>query len=294
VAPLAGIPAPVSEIAASYSPCPRGRPGSGGFPVRSVAGAVVVVTGGGSGIGAALSRRFAAEGASVVVNDINGRAAEAVARSCQGPGQATAVAGDAASEEGVAALITAARDRFGEIDVFCANAGVARGGGPEAGEPDWDVSWQVNVMAHVRAARLLIGPWLERGNGHLICTVSAAGLLSMPGSAPYSVTKHAALGFAEWMAITYAHRGLTVQAICPQGVLTPMLEGSDDRARVLLQDAAIAPEAVADAVIEGMAAGRFLILPHPDVADHYAGRATQTDRWLRGMSRLQQRLEELA
>jgi NAD(P)-dependent dehydrogenase (short-subunit alcohol dehydrogenase family) len=265
--------------------------------VRSVAGAGVVVTGGGSGIGAALSRRFTAEGARVVVNDIDGDAAEAVAQACRGAagagGQATAVAGDAASEEGVAALISAARAHLGEIDVFCANAGIARGGGPEAAEPDWDASWQVNVMAHVRAARLLLPPWLERGSGHLTCTVSAAGLLSMPGSAPYAVTKHAALAFAEWMAITYAHRGLTVQAICPQGVRTPMLEGSDARAKLLLEDSAVPPDAVADAVIEGMADGRFLILPHPEVADRYAGRAAETDRWLRGMSRLQQRLEEL-
>jgi NAD(P)-dependent dehydrogenase (short-subunit alcohol dehydrogenase family) len=262
--------------------------------MRSAAGAGVVVTGGGSGIGAALTRRFAAESARVVVNDINGSAAEAVAESCGPDAQVTPVAGDAASEEGVAALISAARARLGEIDVFCANAGIARGGGPEAPEPDWDASWQVNVMAHVRAARLLLGPWLERGSGHLICTVSAAGLLSMPGAAPYAVTKHAALAFAEWLAVTYRHRGLTVQALCPQGVRTPMLEGGDARARLLLEGAAISPETAADAVIEAMAGGQFLILPHPEVAGHYAGRATETDRWLRGMNQLQQRLEELA
>jgi NAD(P)-dependent dehydrogenase (short-subunit alcohol dehydrogenase family) len=262
--------------------------------MRSVAGAGVVVTGGGSGIGAALSRRFAAEGARVVINDIDGAAAAAVAASCSGPsGLVTVIAADAASEQGVAELISGARAALGEIDLFCANAGVARGGGPEAADPDWEISWQVNVMAHVRAARLLLGPWLERGSGHLICTVSAAGLLSMPGSAPYSVTKHAALGFAEWLALSYAHRGLTVQAICPQGVRTPLLDASPARARLLLDDAAIEPAAVADAVIEGMASGRFLILPHPEVAGMYAGRAADTDRWLRGMSRLQQRLEEL-
>lgn len=263
--------------------------------MKVAAGAGVVVTGGGSGIGAALCRRFAAEGARVVVNDINGAAAMAVAESCRGSaGQATAAAADAASEEGIAELIATACSLLGEIDVFCANAGLARGGGPEAAEADWDASWQVNVMAQVRAARLLLGPWLERGSGHLICTVSAAGLLTMPGSAPYAVTKHAALAFAEWMAITYAHRGLTVQAVCPQGVRTPMLEGSDEAAKLLLEDSAIPPEAVAAAVIEGMADGRFLILPHPEVADWYAGRATETDRWLRGMSRLQQRLDKLA
>ncbi|HTS98653.1 MAG TPA: SDR family oxidoreductase [Streptosporangiaceae bacterium] len=261
--------------------------------MRSVAGAGVVVTGGGSGIGAALSRRFAAEGARVVVNDLDPGAAEAVAASCGGPRPAVAVPADAAREEGVAALISAARAELGEIDLFCANAGVARAGGADAAEADWAASWQVNVMAHVRAARLLLGPWLDRGSGHLICTVSAAGLLTMPGSAPYSVTKHAALAFAEWLAVSYAHRGLTVQAICPLGVRTPMLDGSGPRAEALLGDAAIAPEAVADAVIEAIADGRFLILPHPEVAGMYAGRAADTGRWLEGMSRVQQRLEQL-
>jgi NAD(P)-dependent dehydrogenase (short-subunit alcohol dehydrogenase family) len=255
--------------------------------MRSVAGAGVVVTGGGSGIGAALARRFAAEGARVVVNDIDAGAAAAVAASCG----AVPVPGDAASEEGVAALIGAARAELGEIDLYCANAGIVRGGGPETADPDWDASWQVNVMAHVRAARLLLGPWLERGHGHLICTVSAAGLLTMPGTAPYPVTKHAALAFAEWLAVTHAHRGLTVQAICPLGVRTAMLDGSDALAEKLLGDDAIPPEQVADAVIEGIADGRFLILPHPEVAGMYAGRASETDRWLRGMSKLQQRLE---
>jgi len=262
--------------------------------VKSAAGAGAVVTGGGSGIGAALSRRLAAEGARVVVNDIDGAAAAAVAASCRGPaGPAIAIAADAASEEGVATLISGARAELGDIDLFCANAGVARGGGPDAAEEDWAASWQVNVMAQVRAARLLLGPWLERGSGHLICTVSAAGLLSMIGSAPYAVTKHAALAFAEWMALTYGHRGVAVQAICPLGVRTPMLDGSGASARQLLDESAIEPEAVADAVIDAMAAGRFLVLPHPEVAGMYAGRAADPDRWLRGMSRLQQRLEEL-
>src|SRR5215472_9375415 len=156
--------------------------------MQAVAGAGIVVTGGGSGIGAALCRRFAAEGARVVVNDINAEAAAAVATSC-GP-SAVAVGGDAASEAGVAALLAAARRELGAIDLYCANAGIARLGGPEAPEADWEDSWQVNVMAHVRAARQLLPDWLARGSGHLICTVSAAGLLTMLGSAPYSVTKH--------------------------------------------------------------------------------------------------------
>jgi NAD(P)-dependent dehydrogenase (short-subunit alcohol dehydrogenase family) len=257
--------------------------------MQSVAGAGVVVTGGGSGIGAALCRRFAAEGARVVVNDINAGAARSVASSCGGT--AVALGGDAASEAGVAALIDAARHELGEIDVYCANAGIARFGGPEAPEADWEDSWQVNVMAHVRAARLLLGPWLQRGSGHLICTVSAAGLLAMPGTAPYSVTKHAALGFAEWLGFSYAHRGITVQAICPLGVRTPMLPGPDEPGGKLLGDAAIEPEAVADAVVAGMRDGRFLILPHPQVAGMYAGRAADPDHWREGMSKIQQLLE---
>ena len=257
--------------------------------MRSVAGAGVVVTGAGSGIGAALARRFAAEGARVVVNDINAAAAAEVAASCD----AVVVPGDAASEQGVAHLIASAAEVLGGIDLYCANAGVARGGGEDAAEPDWDISWQVNVMAHVRAARLLTGPWLARGSGHLICTVSAAGLLTMLGSAPYSVTKHAALAFAEWMAATYEHRGIIVQAICPQGVRTPLLDASGAVGQAILGESAITPEAVADAVIEGIADGRFLILPHPEVARMYAGRATDPDRWLHSMNKLQRRVEEV-
>lgn len=256
--------------------------------MKSVAGAGVVVTGGGSGIGAALARRFAAEGARVVVNDINAEAAEAVAASFGG----AAIGADAASEDGVAALIAGARGQLGEIDLYCANAGIARNGGPEAAESDWADSWQVNVMAHVRAARLLLGPWLERGSGHLISTVSAAGLLAMPGTAPYSVTKHAALSFAEWMSFTYLHRGITVQAICPLGVRTGMLDGSSPQAEKVLGDAVIQPEAVADAVMAGIADGRFLILPHPQVAQMYAGRAADPDWWKQGMNKIQQHLEE--
>jgi NAD(P)-dependent dehydrogenase (short-subunit alcohol dehydrogenase family) len=247
----------------------------------------VVVTGGGSGIGAALTRRFAAEGARVVVNDIDAAAASAVAAAAG----ATAVPGDAAFEDGLASLIGAARDVLGEIDLFCANAGVARGGGPDPTEADWAASWEVNVMAHVRAARLLLPAWLDRGEGHLICTVSAAGLLALLGSAPYSVTKHAALSFAEWLASTYAHRGLTVQALCPMGVRTAMLDRISPAAELILGETAITADEVADAVIAGIASGSFLILPHPDVARMYANRAADTDRWLGGMNKLQVRVE---
>ena len=255
--------------------------------MKSASGARVVVTGAGSGIGAALARRFAVEGAQVVVNDVNAEAAETVAASCG----ATAVPGDCASPAGVASLLDRSRAALGDIDVYCANAGIVRSGGPEASDADWEDSWQVNVMAHVRAARLLLPGWLDRGSGHLICTVSAAGLLTMLGSAPYSVTKHAALGFAEWLAATYSHRGITVQAICPQGVRTPMMAGATAAERLILTDSAITPEEVADAVMAGIAGGRFLILPHPEVAQMYAGRAGDPDRWLRGMNKLQRRIE---
>jgi NAD(P)-dependent dehydrogenase (short-subunit alcohol dehydrogenase family) len=262
----------------------------------SVAGAGIVVTGGGSGIGAALARKFVAEGARVVINDLNGEAAEAVAASCDesSGGRASVIAGDAASEDGVESLIAGARAELGEIDLYCANAGIARRGGPEASEQDWADSWNVNVMAHVRAARLLLGPWLERGSGHLICTVSAAGLLATPGAAPYSVTKHAAIGFAEWLSLTHKHRGLTVQALCPMGVRTGMFPGpgGDSLSEKLLGRDAIMPDQVADVVMEAIADGRFLILPHPQVAEMYAGRAADPDRWLAGMSKLQQYLED--
>ena len=249
----------------------------------------VVVTGGGGGIGAALARRFSADGARVVVADLDGERAAEVAAEVGG----TAFAGDVASETGVAALIDAARSALGEIDVFCANAGVAPFGDAHADEDAWALAWDVNVMAHVRAARLLLPAWLERGKGHFVATVSAAGVLTSLGSAPYSVTKHGALAFAEWLSATYRHRGITVQAICPQGVRTAMLEETGERGKLLMGASAIDPPQVADALFDAMADNRFLVLPHAEVADFYALRATQTDRWLGGMNKLQRKLEEL-
>jgi NAD(P)-dependent dehydrogenase (short-subunit alcohol dehydrogenase family) len=250
-------------------------------------GAGAVVTGGGNGIGRALARRLAAAGARVVVNDLDAGAAKAVAGETGG----LAVPGDVSTEDGVLGLIAAAREHLDEIDIYCSNAGVAAGGGPDAGEADWQQAWDVNVMAHVRASRELIPGWLARGRGRFVVTASAAGLLTMLGSAPYSVTKHAAVGYAEWLAATYGHRGIGVHCICPQGVRTAMLAGSGRAGDVVLQDTAIEPEAVADALWDGMTDGRFLILPHPEVAGYYALRAGDTDKWLRGMGGLQQRIE---
>ncbi|MGW1074597.1 SDR family oxidoreductase [Streptomyces sp. NPDC002537] len=249
----------------------------------TVRDAGVVVTGAGGGIGAALARRFAAEGARVVVNDLDVGKARAVAEEIG----ATAVPGDASG------VVPAAREALGgRVDIYCANAGVAPAGGPEAEEDLWEAAWDVNVMAHVRAARDLLPEWLDRGSGRFVATVSAAGLLTMLGSAPYSVSKHAAFAFAEWLSLTYRHCGIDVHAICPQGVRTDMLRGTGAAGELVLVPTAIEPAQVADALFEGMAAGRFLILPHPEVADYYAARATDPDRWLRGMNHLQRRLEE--
>ncbi len=256
---------------------------------RQFAGIGAVVTGAGHGIGAALARALAAAGARVVVNDLDAGAARAVAAEIGGH----AAAGDAASEEGVAALVDAARARLGAIDLYCANAGVATTGGPDATPEAWELAWQVNVLGHVRATRLLLPDWLERGTGRFLATVSAAGLLTMLGSAPYSVTKHGALAYAEWLAATYRHRGLRVHALCPQGVRTRMLDGTGPHGRVLLAPTAIDPADAAAAALRGMAADEFLILPHPETAGQYAARATTPDRWLHGMNRLQQRIETL-
>lgn len=253
-----------------------------------VDGAGIVVTGAGHGIGRAIAARMAAQGARVVVNDLDADAAQTVAN---GVGGGIAVPGDAASEEGVAELVSAARDHLGKIDVYFANAGIDVGQGLEAPEEDWARALDVNVMAHVRAARQLVPTWLETGGGRFVVTASAAGLLTMLGSPTYSVTKHAAVGFAEWLSATYGHRGIVVQAICPQGVKTRMLDQAGPLQELLSHDTALEPEQVADTVWHAMQDDRFLILPHPEVADYYRLRAGDTDRWLAGMRKLQAKLD---
>lgn len=247
------------------------------------ADSAVVVTGAGGGIGAALARRFAAEGARVAVNDLDAEKARAVAGEIGG----VAVPGDAAE------VVAPAREMLGgRIDTFCANAGVAPHGGAEAPDEEWEQAWRVNSMAHVRAARELLPEWLERGSGRFVATASAAGLLTMVGSAPYSVTKHAAVAFAEWLAVTYRHRGVRVHAVCPEGVRTDMLESAGPVGRMVLAPEAVEAEQVAGAVFEAFAEDRFLVLPSPRTAEHYAARATSTDRWLDGMNRMQRKVEE--
>ncbi|CAM5504462.1 SDR family oxidoreductase [Streptomyces hirsutus] len=253
--------------------------------MEAVQGAKVVVTGAGGGIGAALARRFAGQGAQVVVNDLDADRAKAVADEIGG----IAVPGDASS------VVPDARDALGgTVDVYCANAGVGRGGG-EPGEPldeqGWALSWDVNVMAHVRAAHALLPHWLERGSGRFVSTVSAAGLLTMIGTAPYSVTKHGAYAFAEWLSLTYRHRGVKVHTICPQGVRTDMLTASGSAGDLVLAPTAIEPDDVADALFRGIDEDRFLILPHPEVAEYYQARAADPERWLGGMNRIQRHWE---
>jgi NAD(P)-dependent dehydrogenase (short-subunit alcohol dehydrogenase family) len=251
-------------------------------------GAGVVVTGAGQGIGRAIAERMAAQGARVVVNDLDAEAAEEVATAIGG---GVAVPGDAASDEGVAHLVSTAREHLGKIDVYFANAGIDVGAGLDAAEEDWARALEVNVMGHVRAARQLVPTWLETGGGRFVVTASAAGLLTMLGSPTYSVTKHAAVGFAEWLSATYGHRGVVVQAICPQGVKTRMLAEAGPLTEILSRDSALEPEQVADTVYHALQDDRFLILPHPEVADYYAYRATNTDGWLTGMRKLQAKLD---
>ncbi|MFD7529611.1 SDR family oxidoreductase [Streptomyces sp. NPDC059849] len=250
--------------------------------MSAVQGAGVVVTGAGGGIGAALARRFAAEGARVVVNDLDEARIKALAEEIG----ATAVAGDASR------IVDAARDALdGTVDIYCANAGLASPGDVFADEEVWAAAWDVNVMAHVRAARALLPDWLERGSGRFVSTASAAGLLTMIGAAPYSVTKHGVVAFAEWLSLTYRHRGIKVHAICPQGVRTDMLTAAGSAGELVLAPSAIEPGAVADALFEAMAEDRFLVLPHPEVAGYYRARSKDTEQWLGSMNHLQRKWE---
>jgi NAD(P)-dependent dehydrogenase (short-subunit alcohol dehydrogenase family) len=254
---------------------------------------VVVVTGGGNGIGRALCRRFATEGArGVVVVDRDADAVRAVADELgeQGIG----LTADVSVEADIVNVVEQTEQRFGPIDLFCSNAGIGGGGGIEAPDEVWHDIWAINVLAHVYAARAVVPSMVARGEGYLLNTASAAGLLTNIGNAPYTATKHAALGLAEWLAITYGDRGIKVSCLCPQGVKTNMLLGSpgDPSTEVVLAQGAIEPEELADAVVQGLRAETFLILPHPEVADYVRRKADDHDRWITGMRRLQARIYE--
>lgn len=246
---------------------------------------VVIVTGGASGIGRALCARFAAEGArGVVVADLDAAGAERVARQVGG----LSVATDVSREADIFRLVNQAIDVYGQVDLFCSNAGIATDGGPDVSDASWQRIWEINFMAHVYGARAVLPGMLARGEGYLLQTASAAGLLTQIGSAPYSVTKHAAVAFAEWLAITYGDSGIKVSCLCPQGVRTRMLEEAERGD--FLREGALDPEEVAAIVVEGLEDERFLILPHPEVAEYFRRKATDYDRWLRGMRSLQARI----
>jgi NAD(P)-dependent dehydrogenase (short-subunit alcohol dehydrogenase family) len=244
---------------------------------------VVVVTGAGSGIGAAMARRFAKERPrALVLADLNIASAKEVAAESG----AVAIGADVSRPEDNDRVIDEVEDRFGPVDLFCANAGIGFAGDEQTAPEDWDRMWHVNLMSHVHAARRLIPGWLARGEGYFLATVSAAGLLTNLKAAQYSVTKHAALAFAEWLAISYGDQGLKVSCLCPMGVRTPFLDSATEFHDLLVADA-LDPEAVAEEVVVGLAEERFLILPHPEVERFFQNKANDYERWLEGMRRLQ-------
>ncbi len=258
----------------------------------TIEGSTCIVTGAARGIGLAIADRLLAEGAAgVTVTDLDPAdcAAAAAQLSERHGDHVLDHAADVSDQAEVEAVVARTVERFGPVDVFVANAGIGTMMGLHADDEAWDRIWRVNVMAHVIAARTVVPGMLERGGGTFITTASAAGLLAQIGDAPYSVTKHAAEAFAEWLSITYGDAGLTVHCICPQGVNTAMVQGAGDSSAgtTVRMQGLIEPEQVADALVEAMADGRFLVLPHPEVARYYERRAADPDRWLAGMRRLQ-------
>lgn len=254
-------------------------------------GRVAVVTGGAGGIGRALALRFAEEGArGVVVCDLDADGAEQVAREVGD--RAAPFAADVSRAEDNRALIEHAEETFGPVDLFCANAGVAVGALLEDDEAVWNQAFGVNVRAHIHAAKLLVPRWLQRGGGYFLSTASAAGLLTQIGSAPYSVTKHAAVGFAEWLSVTYGDHGVRVSCLCPMGVNTKMLDAGSEAGVsggdvVRAAGSVLEPEEVADVVVDALRDERFLVLPHPEVLTFFQRKGSDYDRWLAGMRRLQ-------
>lgn len=254
---------------------------------------VVAITGAGSGIGRALAEAFAAAGARLVLGDVDDAGLAATADRLTADGvTVTALHADASSADGIAAMTAE------PVDVFVANAGVV--GAPGLGtEADWDRILEVNLRAHVRAARALVPQWQARGRGHFVAVASAAGLLTQIGDAGYAVTKHAAVGFAEWLAVTYGDDGIGVTCVCPMGVDTALLSAirkSDDAAvrlgadSVVKAGAVLTAREVAEQTVAAVRDGRFLVLPHPEVRDMLVGKVADHDRWIAGMQRYQRSL----
>jgi NAD(P)-dependent dehydrogenase (short-subunit alcohol dehydrogenase family) len=252
-----------------------------------IAGRICIVTGAASGIGAALARRFAAEGArGVVCADLDEAGARAVASETGG----LALRCDVSREDELKALVDAALARYGRVDVFCSNAGIIERAGLEATLGEWRRTLEVNLLAHVVAARLVVPLMLAQGGGYIVATASAAGLLMQPDSATYTVSKHGAVAFAEWLSVNYHDRGIRVSCLCPQGVRTPMLLGPRGDRRSFLLEGSVTPEYVAQCVVEAMDEERFLVLPHPEVAEYERRKAADRERWLKGMRRLRERI----
>lgn len=250
---------------------------------------IVVVTGAAGGIGKSLALRFAQAGAKrVVCVDIDEAGALATAKEIDGIGRGLSVA----DEDAIRQLIEDIETQEGPIDLFCSNAGIMVPGGPEASNEDWQRIWEINLMSHVYAARHLIPRMIARGGGYLLNTASAAGLLSQVGSAPYSVTKHAAVAFAEWLALTYGDDGIKVSVLCPQAVRSAMTEGHEDG--VASMDGMLEPDKVADDCLQAIEEERFLILPHPEVLDYMRRKAENYERWLGGMRKLNRRFNPQA
>ena len=258
----------------------------------------VVVTGAANGIGRALAQRFHAAGAKVVIADVDAaRSAEVAADlNATRSGSALGVPADVGSEQGNVDLIHAAEATFGTIDLFFANAGVGLGTDLETPEDDWNTSFNVNIHAHRWAAKHLLPTWLERGEGYFCSTASAAGLLSQIGSAPYSVTKHAAVAFAEWLSLTFGDRGLRVSCLCPQGVNTRMINQPEVPGAALSSSvvrsagAVLEPAEVAEVALAVITAETFLIAPHPEVLTYWGRKVSDYDRWIAGMRKLQARI----
>jgi NAD(P)-dependent dehydrogenase (short-subunit alcohol dehydrogenase family) len=253
----------------------------------------IVITGAGSGIGRAVAQRFAAEHPrGLVLADVNLPAVEAVAEEVGG----LAVQVDVSREADIRKLVDSAREFAGPIDLFYSNAGIGGpGGGPEAPDDELQRTWDINVMAHIWAARAVLPEMVERGEGYLVSTASAAGLLTQVSALAYSITKHAAVAAAEWIAITYGDAGIKVSCLCPQAVRTPMLDVALEDpvgAAPLLAGGLLEPDDVAGAVVQGVRDERFLILPHEDVARHMALKGAQPERWLSGMRRLVRQARE--